>query len=536
MRRFFSYGPVDTEDHYYAPRNELIEDAYNQLLGENPQKSGHYITVWAPRQCGKTWVMLEVVEKIKNTRRFEVGIISMQSAKKEQNEKKILEIFIKKINQAFEKSLPEIQKISDIPDLFTKQYFQKPMILILDEFDALIEESINDFAGIFRDIFLSRANEKSKKTHDKTHLLHGLALVGVRSVLGIENQTGSPFNVQRSVHIPNLSFDEVKYLFQWYEKESGQKVEPEVIKKLFDETRGQPGLTCWFGELLSEGYEGYVNNKNLPISPERFEEVLAAAINILPNNNILNIISKANEPEHKHQVLDLFKTDQKVEFTYDDKSLNFLYMNGVIDHEKENRTRYYVKFASPFVQKRLFNYFSRKLFHYMGKLSDGFADTPGIITETGLDIPKLLRQYEAYLKKNREWLLKDAPRRADLRIFEAVYHFNLFSYLKQFVATEGGSVLPEFPTGNGKIDLIVNYAGQQYGLEVKSFTTRGNYGQALEQAAQYGKQMGMSEIFLVFFVDVIDEENRGRYEKEYRDESLGVNVVPIFVETGEPGK
>ena len=201
MRRFFSYGPVDTEDHYYAPRNELIEDAYNQLLGESPQKSGHYITVWAPRQCGKTWVMLEVVEKIKNTRRFEVGIISMQSAKKEQNEKKILEIFIKKINQAFEKSLPEIQKISDIPDLFTKQYFQKPVILILDEFDALIEESINDFAGIFRDIFLSRASEKSKKNHEKTHLLHSLALVGVRSVLGIENQTGSPSNRGRCVRM-----------------------------------------------------------------------------------------------------------------------------------------------------------------------------------------------------------------------------------------------------------------------------------------------------------------------------------------------
>jgi hypothetical protein len=430
---------MDQSIQNYAPREKLIQQAYTQLVGEYPDEDGHYITVWAPRQCGKTWVMQEVVEKI-------------------------------------------------------------------------------------------------RKTREKTHLLHGLALVGVRSVLGIENQTGSPFNVQRSAHIPNLSFDEVRYLFQWYEKESGQMVEPEVIKKLFDETRGQPGLTCWFGELLSEGYEGCVNNKNLPISPDLFEEVLAAAINILPNNNILNIISKANEPHHKHQVLDLFKTDQKVEFTYDDKSLNFLYMNGVIDREKENRTHYYVKFASPFVQKRLFNYFSRELFHYMGKLYDTFADTPGIIAGSRLDIPKLLRQYETYLEKNRDWLLKDAPRRADLRIFEAVYHFNLFSYLKQFLGPEGGSVLPEFPTGNGKIDLIVNYAGQQYGIEVKSFTTRGNYGQALEWAVQYGKQMGMSEIFLVFFVDVIDEENRVRYEKDYRDETMGVKVTPIFVETGEPGK
>jgi len=536
MRRFSSYGPINTKRHYYAPREKLIQNAYSQLVGEYPDEDGHYITVWAPRQCGKTWVMQEVVEKIANANQFEVGIISLQSAKKEQNEKKILDILIEKLQISFDKPFTSIEKISDIPRLFTKKYFQKPVILILDEFDALIEEFINDFANIFRDIFLSRTNETNRKSREKTHLLHGLALVGVRSVLGIENQTGSPFNVQRSAHIPNLSLDEVKYLFQWYEKESGQMVDPGVIGKLFDETRGQPGLTCWFGELLSEGYEGYVNNKNQPISPEHFEEVLAAAINILPNNNILNIISKANEPAHKHQVLDLFKTDQKVEFTYDDKSLNFLYMNGVIDREKENLTHYYVKFASPFVQKRLFNYFSRELFHYMGKLYDSFADTSGIITGTGLDILKLLRQYETYLKKNREWLLKDAPRRADLRIFEAVYHFNLFSYLKQFLGTEGGNVLPEFPTGNGKIDLIVNYAGQQYGLEVKSFTTRAHYVQALEQAAQYGKQMGMSEIFLVFFVDVIDEKNRGKYEKAYRDETMGVNVFPIFVETGEPGK
>ena len=87
MRRFSSYGPIDTEDHYYAPRKELIEYSYNQLLGENPKKGGHYVTVWAPRQCGKTWVMQEVVEKIRKAGQYEIGIISMQRAKKEENEK-----------------------------------------------------------------------------------------------------------------------------------------------------------------------------------------------------------------------------------------------------------------------------------------------------------------------------------------------------------------------------------------------------------------------------------------------------------------
>jgi len=57
MRRFCSYGPLDKDIHYYAPRENLIENAFTQLMGENPQKGGHYITTWAPRQCGKTWVM-----------------------------------------------------------------------------------------------------------------------------------------------------------------------------------------------------------------------------------------------------------------------------------------------------------------------------------------------------------------------------------------------------------------------------------------------------------------------------------------------
>jgi hypothetical protein len=41
---------------------------------------------------------------------------------------------------------------------------------------------------------------------------------------------GSPFNVQRSVHIPNLTHDEVVYLFDWYQRETGQSIQPEVSR------------------------------------------------------------------------------------------------------------------------------------------------------------------------------------------------------------------------------------------------------------------------------------------------------------------
>ncbi len=45
MRRFSSYGPVDTDSNFYAPRKKLIEIGFNQLIGENPVKGDYYFTV-----------------------------------------------------------------------------------------------------------------------------------------------------------------------------------------------------------------------------------------------------------------------------------------------------------------------------------------------------------------------------------------------------------------------------------------------------------------------------------------------------------
>ncbi len=530
MRIFSSYGPINKELHYHAPREKLIETGYTRLVGENPKQGGHYITVWAPRQCGKTWVTQQAFHRVRKTGDFHTGIFSIESLKNVKDEQTVVESFIQKMTYEFEIEFPPLKKINEIPRLFTKQYFQKPVILVVDEFDALEEEFINGFAAVFRDMYMNRSNQQDKESMDKTYLLHGLALVGVRSVLGIENEKGSPFNVQRSLHIPNLTSEEVTGMFRWYEKESGQKVKDDVIDRLFYETRGQPGLTCWLGELMTETYN---HEPGKPIDIDDFKESYAAAAFVLPNNNILNLISKAKVSPYKESVLELFKTDEKIPFKFDDPEINYLYMNGLIDLDKVGRTEYYVKFSSPFVQKRLFNYFSGELFDYMGKLVEPFENLDQVLPSSGVNLRHLMKCYGVYLAKNREWLLKEAPRRKDLRVFEAVYHFNVYMYLHKFFNVRGGKVYPEFPTGNGKIDLIIQYEGRTYGLELKSFSHEGMYKEALKQAAKYGKRLSLKEIGLVFFVESIDAGNREKYEKDYFDEEAGVTVLPIFVESGK---
>ncbi|MCP4109310.1 MAG: hypothetical protein GY749_27925 [Desulfobacteraceae bacterium] len=138
--------------------------------------------------------MLDLLEKIRESDEFDVAFLTLQSGKEIKTDEAILEFFVRILKEWFEKDLPDIRSWDMLYRLFSKKYFSKPVILILDEFDALGEEFINKFANEFRAIYTQRIGEAGKKSNEKSCLLHGLALIGVRSVLGIENVSGSPFN------------------------------------------------------------------------------------------------------------------------------------------------------------------------------------------------------------------------------------------------------------------------------------------------------------------------------------------------------
>ncbi len=533
MRRFNSYGPINTNVHYYAPRKELIAGAFTQLVGENSAAGGNYITVWAPRQTGKTWVMQEILFQLKKDPRFHTLKINLEILKRKKNVGDIIKIIAREIGEGLGKTFNDIDDEDKFQGIFKNNVLDKPLILILDEFDALAEEGINTIVSVFRNIYIHRRDEFDKTMEQKTYLLHAVALIGVRSVLGIENEKGSPFNVQRSVHISNLTYEEVEGMFKWYQKESGQEIEPAVVEKIYKETAGQPGLTCWLGEILTEGVENNPNDTSKPIRSADFENIYRLAINILPNNNILNIISKARPKPYQDTVINLFKTDKPVKFRFDDKEINYLYMNGVIEPETITGDDSYVKFASPFVQKRLFNYFSGEIFKEMGQLVDAFMDVKEVIFPDHMDIPGMLTLYQTYLYKNKDWLFKNAPRRSDLRIYEAVFHFNLYAYLDELLRGKKVRIFPEFPTGNGKIDLLLQYNNMTYGIELKSFMDRSGYRVALEQAAQYGNRLGLREIYLVSFIENIDDANKKKYETPFQDPGSGITVYPVFIQTGK---
>ena len=214
-RRFSSYGPVNTKTEYSVPRTEIVNKTILQLVGENPENGGHFFTVWAPRQTGKTWVMWQTLYRFQSEGIYTVVCMSVGIMRDILEEDRHFPVFKRLFETELKRTIPELNCWDDLKTILTKPFFEKPLVWIIDEFDALPSHIITNLVNIFREIYLDR----NKAPQERIYSLQGLALIGVRSVLGIDNKSGSPFNIQKSIHIPNLTFEEVKLMYDDYQRE-----------------------------------------------------------------------------------------------------------------------------------------------------------------------------------------------------------------------------------------------------------------------------------------------------------------------------
>ncbi len=367
----------------------------------------------------------------------------------------------------------------------------------------------------------------------ENYLLHGLALIGVKAVLGVDSLKGSPFNIQRSLHVPNFTPDEVGSLFEQYQSESGQAVDRDVVQKVFDVTNGQPGLVGWFGELLTEKFNP---GKTIPISLDVWKTVYRRALFTEWNNTVLNLVKKVRSG-YTHHVLELF-TRSDVRFSMDADWCSYLYLNGVIIPETVQESGHgsgqeiveVCRFSCPFIQKRLYNALTADLIgERLPILALEILDELTDVFEGDLNLPALLTRYKAYLTRMKAKGLnpfKDQPRRTDLHYTDAVGHFHLYAWLKEAVGRRC-VVSPEFPTGNGKVDIHLNCDGKSGNIEVKSFIDATETRNAQLQAAAYSRSLGLNSVTLALFVPVDDQTVLDKLSVQKIVDQVTVNVVAI---------
>jgi len=298
---------------------------------------------------------------------------------------------------------------------------------------------------------------------------------------------------------------------------------------VYESTNGQPGLVGWFGELLTEKYNP---GKDCSIDPNTWETVHHAAITLEWNNTVLNLVKKVRMGYVPH-VLKLFSRSD-VSFSIDMEWCAYLYMNGVIVPELqtgENGGKTSVcRFSCPFIQKRLYNALTDDLIGDLPMLAvDPVDDLADVFEGETLNLPPLLDRYKAYLVRMKAKGLnpfKDQPRRTDLHYTEAVGHFHLYAWMKQ--AIEDVCVIsPEFPTGNGKVDLHLKCRDKLGIIEIKSFRSHAGTQTGILQAASYARNLNLNSVTLALFVPVDDEVVLAKLSGEHQSDGVTVTVVAI---------
>ena len=525
MRTFHSYGPVDCRHHFCVARTEMIESCASQLVGI-PDEGGHFFTIWSPRQCGKTWLMRQAADRIarQHPDRFTIAMMSMQGIIMDQadDETVLFRQLARLMREAFNLVVPAPATWDDWINWFARDagLFANPVILFIDEFDSLPPQVIDRLVTLFRDMYLKRDG----------YLLHGLALIGVRAVLGVDSQRGSPFNIQRSLHVPNFTTEEVTDLFDQYQDESGQDIDPEVVRSVYEATRGQPGLVGWFGELLTEKYNP---GPEKPIAMPAWDDVYRLALFKEWNNTVLNLVAKA-KGAYREQILKLFNHSD-MPFSIDTEWCSYAYLHGIIDAETiEDATGRKIevcRFANPFIQLCIYNALSRDMLgDDMPILAlDPLDDLADVFDKVEIDLPALLERYKGYLQRLKARGLnpwQDQPRRSDLRYTEAVGHFHLYFWLQNAVGRLCG-VSPEFPTGNGRVDLHLRCKDRRAVIEVKSFRDQAELRHSRDQAANYARRLGLPTITLALFAPLEDEDILIRLSGTHDQGGVRLHVAAI---------
>lgn len=152
-----------------------------------------------------------------------------------------------------------------------------------------------------------------------------------------------------------------------------------------------------------------------------------------------------------------------------------------------------------------------------------------VFEQDKLNLPALISRYKDYLNRLKEKGLntwKCQPRRKDMHLTEAVGHFHLYSWLQSALG-HTCIISPEFPTGNGKVDLHLRYNRHEGIIEVKSFVHTSELKNARIKAADYAKNLNIDSVLIAVFVPTDDEKVLEKLSGEEVINHITVTVCAI---------
>ncbi|OGR04008.1 MAG: hypothetical protein A2284_01720 [Deltaproteobacteria bacterium RIFOXYA12_FULL_61_11] len=516
MPRFFNTaGPCNPEWHYMLPPEDRLPNV-RELID-----SRAYFVVHAPRQVGKTTCFRELARVLTMEGRYAALHVSLEIGQALGNDVQAVEaVLLDKLQLEAAQYLPIDVRPPDHRKVPTSgsgrlevllstwaTVCPRPVVLFLDEIDALLDESLISVLRQLRSGYPSRPKG----------FPHSVALIGLRDVRdykvrsqvreeGVTLGTSSPFNVKvKSLSIRDFSETEVLTLLGQHEGETSQVFLPGVKEEVFRLTQGQPWLV---NALARELTEELGRDRAQPLTLDLLEQ---AKENLIErrDTHLDSLIDKLREERVKRVIEPILAGDLLFgDRLSDDKS--YVMDLGLV----RRGTKGELSIANP-----IYHEIIPRAMAYETQL--GLPALPWYVLPDGcLDVAGVLTGFLEFWCEHAETMLTSQP------YHEVAAQMVLLGWLQRIVNGGGfigdnrivrspiftascGFIDREYAVGAGRIDLLIRWPYQQDGkkmiqreaLELKVWKDKkpDPLGKGLTQLSAYLDRLGLDRGVLVLF-------------------------------------
>lgn len=499
MRYFNTEGACNPREHYMVKLDERLEEIKNTLVDRKK-----YFIINRGRQYGKT-TTLRALEKYLE-KEYIVLSLDFQGMETEKFADSVTfaHAFAKELLEAADltelkdqKPLREpLAKFADgtqkdgIMELFVILSrmcgaAEKPIVLMIDEVDSASNNQVFvDFLSILRKYYLGR---------DKVPIFHAVVLAGVYDIKNLklklrpeaEHQYNSPWNIAAKFKV-NMRFSpsQIASMLTDYETEHQTGMDIREIAKQIDQyTSGYPVLVSAICKYIDEDLSDGENSDSRAQCWTR-EGILKAVKAILIDNvplfeSMIRHITEYPEMRKMFQAI-LF---QGSEFAYnpDTKEINLACMFG---YAVDNAGK--VRIANRIFETRLYNYFlsEEELTSAIGNMAK--RNKSAFICDGMLDMDTVMTKFVSHYS--------EIYGEKDINFVEKYGRKIFLLYLKPIINGIGNYYVEAQTRDERRTDIIVDYLGEQYIIELKiwhgnEYNERG-VRQLADYLAYYGKDKG----------------------------------------------
>ena len=361
----------------------------------------------------------------------------------------------------------------------------QPIVLMIDEVDSAGNNQVFiEFLAQLRGYYLKR---------DKMPIFHSVVLAGVYSIKNLklklrpesEHQYNSPWNIAAKFNV-DMSFSQgqIASMLQEYEADyhTGMEVQ-KIAEEIYQYTSGYPVLVSYICKYIDEElYQG--EGENHRDSAWSKEGIIKAVKALLVDSIPLfgSMIRHVNEyPEMKKMFQAILFEGSDVVFNPYTKEISLACMFGyAVDSAGK------VRIANRIFETCLYNYFlsEEELSSVIGSRAQNEKNS--VVHGGKLDMDALLRKFvehysEIYGEKDVSFLEKHGR-----KIF--------LLYLKSVINGTGNYYVEAETRDGRRTDVIVDYLGEQYIIELKiwhgsEYNERGE-NQLADYLAYYQKDRG----------------------------------------------